>query len=79
MLEPALVEVDEALHAFALGHHHHQLQNLLLVLSKVLHSQEEEQFEVLEDVGVSALHQLHVILGQLEWRSLKIHVSRGTG
>lgn len=33
---------------------------------------------MLEDVGLHALHQLHVVLGEFEGSPLEVHVSWGT-
>lgn len=79
LLEPPLVEFDEALHALALYHHHYQLNYLLLVFAQVLQTEEEQQLEVFEDVGIFALHQLYVVLGELERGSFEVHVAWRAG
>lgn len=72
-----MIEFLEALHARAVGHHDHALHNLFLVLPDIFQPKEEEQFEVLEDVWVYSLHQLHVVRCQLERGLLETHVARG--
>lgn len=56
-------------------HHDHRVHDLLLVLAQEFQAQEEEQPEVCEDVRVLALHQLNVVLCQLERRFLEVHVA----
>lgn len=76
LLEPLSIEVDEALHALALRHHHDQLQDLLLVLAQVLDSEEEQQLEVPEDIRIRSLHQLHIVGCQFERRAFEVHIPR---
>jgi len=75
LLETLPIKIDETLHALAFGHHHDQLQDLLLVLSQILHTEEEQQLKMPKNVRLRPLHQLHIISSQLEGRSLKVHIS----
>jgi len=79
LLQPALVELDEAFHALALSHHHYQFDYLFFVLPQVFESQEEQQLEVLEDVRILSLHQFDVVLREFEGRPLEVHVAWGAG
>jgi hypothetical protein len=46
----------EAFHIFAVCHHLNSLHDLTLVVSDKFEGEEEEVFEVEEDIGVCALH-----------------------
>ena len=69
-----LIELLEAFHR-AVRHHQHSVHYLLLVFPQELQSQEKQESEVCEDIGILALHQLDVILSQLEGSLLEVHVS----
>jgi hypothetical protein len=60
-LKNVLVELFEAFHPGTVSHHYHALHYLLLVLPDVFETQEEQHFEVLKNVRVMPLHQLHVV------------------
>lgn len=79
VLQTFAIKIDEALHALALHHHHDQLHYLLLVLPQVLQPQKEQQFEVLEDVRLRALHQIHVVLREFEGGFFEVHVAGRAG
>jgi hypothetical protein len=68
----------KALHARTVRHHLHSLHDLPLVLPDEFEREEEEQLEVQEDVRVDALHQLQVVLGELEGSLFEGHVARRT-
>lgn len=66
------VVVSKTFHVLALAHDVEYAQNFLLVLLEVLDPRTQQILEVQEYVRLQALHQIYVILGQLEGRLLEI-------
>jgi hypothetical protein len=62
-LNHVLIKLLKALHSGTALHHDNTLHDFLLVLPNKLQSKKEQQLEMLEDVGLLALHQLHVVGG----------------
>ena len=60
-LHGRLIKLFEAFHSWAVGHHDNAFHDLFLVLSDIFESEEEQQFEVLEDIRLCAFHQFHVV------------------
>jgi hypothetical protein len=77
-LESLAVVLDETLHVGTVRHDFDSLHDLALVLADELEREEEEEFEVREDVGVLALHEFEVVLGELEGRLFEAEVAGGT-
>lgn len=79
LLHGLAVVVGEALHATALAHDIQQSHDFLLVLPQVLQAGHHQELEVLEDARLLALHQFHVVLGQLEGSFFEVKVAGRVG
>ena len=73
-----LVEFLETFH-LAVRHHRNSLHDLFFVFSEELEGEEEKHAEVGEDIRIFAFHEIDVVLSQLEWRSLEVHIAWRTG
>ena len=68
----------ETFHIFAVSHHFHTFHYLTFVVTYEFEGEEEEMFEMQEDVWFSTLHEFDVIFCQFEGCFFEIEVTRRT-
>lgn len=70
------VELLEALHIFAVGHHLHPLHDISFIVADEFEGEEKEVFKVEKDIRVGSVHKFKVIFGQFEGSFFEAKISR---